>query len=339
VSGALETAPRVSVITAVHNAGAFLEPTLRSLLAQSFKDFESLVIDDGSTDDSTAIVERLAAGDRRIRLFRQPTAGVAETLNRGLRESRGQYIAFLDHDDIWHPDKLARQVEVLDADQAVGMVGCYSALLDEQFRCLGWRFGTAARGKVYRQMVFCDLVAGGSAALVRREAFTDAGAFDTSPEIEGRSDWDQWLRISRHWDYATVEAPLVGYTRRATNYSRDYWRMLAAGEVVLAKAAASDPDLRPGIINRALARDAFGIFCLCVADRDFDEAQRVLRRSLSRSWRPVMLSPKRWGVILVYLVARVAPRAVYDRLLAVVTPMAMQLTPGTPFIADPGTPG
>ena len=329
-----EIAPRVSVITTVHNAASFLEPTLRSLLAQTFRDFEAIVVDDGSTDASAALVEHLAAGDSRIHLIRQANAGVADALNRGLVESRGQFIAFLDHDDLWHPGKLARQVELLERDETVGFVGCYSALLDAGHRHLGWRFGHAAQGNVYRRMLFCDLVAGGSVVLVRRTAFEQAGCFDHAPEIEGRSDWDQWLRLSRSWNYAMVEEPLVGYTRRPSNYSSDYQRMIQAGEAVLTKAAACDPNLDGQTIRRALSRDAFGIFCLCFADREPEEARKILRRSGSLSWRPVLLSPKRWVVLLLFALSSPLPQDAFERLWRVVARTAFKLTPGQAFMQE-----
>jgi glycosyltransferase involved in cell wall biosynthesis len=333
-----ETVPRVSVITTVYNAASFLEPTLRSLLAQTFRDFEAVVVDDGSTDDSAALVELIAAGDSRIRLIRQANTGVADALNRGLVEARGEFIALLDHDDLWQPTKLARQVELLDRDETVGFVGCYSALLDAGHRHLGWRFGNAVQGNVYRRMLFCDLVAGGSVALVRRTAFEQSGFFDPSTEIEGRSDWDQWLRLSRNWNYAMVEESLVGYTRRPSNYSADYQRMIQAGEAVLNKAAASDPELDDYTVRKALSRDAFGIFCLSLADRKLDEAGKLLRRSVSLSWRPVLLSPRRWVVLLLFALSGPMREDAFERLWRVIARTAFKLTPGEAFMREQAPP-
>jgi glycosyltransferase involved in cell wall biosynthesis len=179
----------------VYNAENFLKPTIQSLLTQTYQNFEAIIVDDGSKDASMEIVERLAASDQRIRIFRQKNTGVAGALNRGLQESRGEFIAFLDHDDLWKADKLARQLACFEMDESLGLVGCYSALIDSCGTCLGWRFGTAASGNVYRRMLFCDLVAGGSVAMVRKTAFEQSGHFDSALEIQGRSDWDQWIRI------------------------------------------------------------------------------------------------------------------------------------------------
>lgn len=304
-------APRVSVVTAAYNAEAFLERTLRTLLTQTYGDFESIVVDDGSTDRSAEIVERLALGDPRVRLIRQDNGGVAAALNRGLDAARGELVAFLDHDDLWHPTKLARQVEEIDRDPHVGLVGCYSTLVDPQGRGVGWRFGSPAHGDVYREMLFCDLIAGGSVALARRAAIEAVGGFDPAPEIAGRSDWDMWLRIARSWRVRSVDATLVGYTRSERNYSRDYQKMLDAGRAVLAKAAAGDANLDDRTLQRAAARDAYGIFCLCLADAQVEAARACLIRSLALSWRPVVLAPKRWIGVAGLALATVLPRDVF----------------------------
>ena len=324
----------MSVITTVYNAELFLEATLSSLLAQTFTDFEAIVIDDGSTDGSADLVERLARTEPRIRLIRQQNQGFSQAVNRGLAEARGALIAFLDHDDLWLPEKLQRQVERLQPDPQIGFVGCYSALLDAHQLCTGWRFGTSASGDVYRQMRFCDLVAGGSVPLVRREVIEIAGPFDPSPELRGRTDWEAWLRMSRHCRFAMVEEVLVGYVRRPTNFSADYQRMIRAGAAVLAKAAAADPELDGPRLRRAHARDVFGIFCLSLADGQLAEAAGILRHSLSISWIPLIVDPRRWGIVMLYLLARVLPQRIYETIWRGVANLMFSIDPGKPFMPE-----
>lgn len=115
--------PAVTVLLPVHNAAATLRTAIRSICSQTFSDWELLVVDDGSTDDSPLIAQQLALNDRRIRLLRQPHLGLVAALEAGLQQARGRYIARMDADDICYPDRLERQVDMLDYDSELGLVG------------------------------------------------------------------------------------------------------------------------------------------------------------------------------------------------------------------------
>ena len=117
----------ISVIVPAYNAAAYIEETIRSVMAQTHTCWEMLVIDDGSTDDTAAIVERLVAEDSRIQWIRNPqNCGVAKTRNHGLELCRGEYVAFLDSDDRWHPEKLAMQVQMAQQKQAALVYTSYA---------------------------------------------------------------------------------------------------------------------------------------------------------------------------------------------------------------------
>lgn len=211
-------APRVSVIMALYNGSAYILSTLKNLQQQQFSDYEIVTVDDGSHDDTATIVSTFSRQEKRLRLIRQSNGGVSNAWNRGILESRGEYVAFLDQDDLWHPDKLAEQVAFLDQYRELALAGCHSSLLDEELNETGWRFGGSFHGWAYRDMLQCDLVAGGSVAMVRRSAFSDAGGFDERPEVAGRSDWDQWIRIARQNQIGTIGRVRVGYRRHQGCY-------------------------------------------------------------------------------------------------------------------------
>lgn len=311
----ISSPPRVSVITAVYNGESTLGSTLQGLLQQDFTDFESLVVNDGSSDGSEDIVWSFAEVDPRIRLISQTNGGVSNAWNRGIREARGEYVAFLDQDDLWHPQKLSGQAAFLDSHREFALVGCDSALLDDRAHQTGWKFGGTYHGTVYREMLQCDLIGGGSVAMVRRSAFGVAGRFDESDDLKGRSDWDQWIRLTRHFPAGSVRRTLVGYRRHDGCYSRDYRRMLSAGESVLEKAARQDPGLDENFLRVARARDAFGIACLCLSDLELRHTWECIRRSVATSPRPILTSVRRWGVLLLLCVATVFPTKFYSRAL------------------------
>src|SRR5258708_3222455 len=123
-------APRVSVVMPVLNGGSFLEAALESILQQSFKDFELIAIDDGSTDQSVSLLSGFARSDERIRLITQANAGIVASLNRALGLARGEYLARMDADDVALPSRFAMQVAYLDGHPDVAVVGSAIRLID-----------------------------------------------------------------------------------------------------------------------------------------------------------------------------------------------------------------
>ncbi len=134
VKDRLDEGPAVSVLVAAYQSERYLEESLRSALAQTVSAIEIIVIDDGSTDATAAIVERVSASDNRVRLIRQPNRGHPAARNRGLAEARGRWAALLDHDDIWLPTRLERQLAFLESNRDVAVLGTY-----------GWHIGPDGR--------------------------------------------------------------------------------------------------------------------------------------------------------------------------------------------------
>src|SRR5262249_50961987 len=157
-----------SVLIPTFNGSRFIDATLRSALAQTVDDIEILVLDDGSTDDTVARVE--AIGDRRIRLSRHTHAGAPTALNAGLGAARGAYVALLDHDDLWLPHKLERQLDYFDRHPGTTVTFSWSALIDECDRPLSihpprWQ------GPISFRDLLADYVVGPSSSIVlRRDA-------------------------------------------------------------------------------------------------------------------------------------------------------------------------
>ncbi len=325
------TAPRVSVLIAAYDAAAFLQPTLDSVLDQTFGDLEVVVVDDGSRDDTAGVVRRAMIADPRVRLIVQENRGLSATRNVGVRAARGDLVAFLDHDDLWHREKLAAQVARMDADPHTAVVSCYSALIDEEHRALGWRFGGDANGDVYDEMLVWDIVSGGSVALVRRAALEAVGPFDESLAI--REDWDMWIRLARHYRFATVPRVLVGYTRTPANASRAYERLAEEGERVLAKVRRDDPRFDDARHRFCSARDLFATASFCAVDGRTALAWRYLARSLVLTPAPVLGSPRRLALIGVLALRTVLPAAVFLPIFRWLNRWSFQLEPGRPFRA------
>ena len=324
--------PRVTVVTSAYNAEAIIEPTVRSVLRQTFRDFEYVIVNDGSHDRTAEIIRRLMAADPRIRLIDQDNRGLAAARNRVIRESQGSYVALLDHDDLWHPEKLALQVSLLDAHPDVAVASCYSAVIDADGTLLGWRLGGDANGDVYQEMLEWDMVSGGSVVLVRREALVAVGACDES--LPMRTDWDLWIRLARRYRFGTVPRILVGYRRSPSSVSRRHQRFADAGTRVLQNVLRDDPQFQARY-RYCLARDAFAVACMCTIDENPRLAWRYLARSLALTPAPVLAAPRRWAMIAVLALQTVLPRHTFQRVFGALSRAWFGLTPGRPFDDQP----
>ena len=200
--------PKVSVIIPTYNREKFIERSIRSVLDQTYQDFEIIIVDDGSTDNTRKV---LGPYTGKLKYIYQENEGSSAARNRGIKESIGGYIAFLDSDDIWMPEKLALQVDILDKNKNIGIV--YSKMF--MFNEKGERIGTKPERATGRNFTELIEIAGDiptSSVLTRRECFDKAGLFDKDlPTIQ---DFDMWLRISEYYDiYEYEKTSLAHYYR------------------------------------------------------------------------------------------------------------------------------
>lgn len=209
--------PRVSVVVPVYNGAGTLEATLASVWAQTFQAFEVLVINDASTDGTGPLLARQA--DVRLRVLdgRQTDlrSGVSAGRNRGVAEARGEFVAFLDGDDLWTPDKLARQVAALDSTPLAALAYSWTDLINGEGRVIQQGSHTVANGMVYPRLAARNFLDCGSTPLIRRRALHAVGGFDES--LRGGEDWDLWLRIAA--DHGVVCVPAVQVLYRVHPHS------------------------------------------------------------------------------------------------------------------------
>jgi glycosyltransferase involved in cell wall biosynthesis len=188
--------PRISVITPAYNVGKYIGEAVDSVLRQTYRDFEYLVVDDGSTDDTVAEVSRRIPGDPRLRLIIANHGGSGSARNAGLAEARGEFIAFLDGDDRWHPDFLGRQLAVLESlGSEVAAVFARSRVISESGRLYALRWQRSGRYDFDQMLIQSCPPRTGSSLLIRKRSFDQAGGF-----TERVADLDMWLRIQRDTD-------------------------------------------------------------------------------------------------------------------------------------------
>jgi glycosyltransferase involved in cell wall biosynthesis len=199
--------PQVSVVVPAFNAETTIVAAVESALGQTFDDLEVIVVDDDSTD---ATMERLAGiGDPRLRLLRTAHGGVARARNQGMDAARGQFIAFLDADDMWTPDKLEAQVQALSSDPSAWAVYSWTVFCDTDGRYLFAKAPEYLSGDVYSELLTTFFLASGSNALARRACVESIGRFDETAEpVE---DWEYWLRCAKKGRFALVPRYQVLY--------------------------------------------------------------------------------------------------------------------------------
>lgn len=227
--------PRVSIVLPVYNAERTLAATLESVWAQTFGDFELLIVNDGSTDGTGALLT--GQSDPRLQVIEGRHGGASASRNRGVAQARGEFVAFLDGDDLWTADKLARQVAALAATPDAALAYSWTDLIDESGRVIQRGSHVVANGRVYPLLASRNFLDCGSTPLVRRPALIEAGPFDES--LQGGEDWDLWLRLAAEHAFVCVPAVQVHYR--------------VHGGSAVSKAEQQVRDVRT-VIARAVAR-------------------------------------------------------------------------------------
>jgi glycosyltransferase involved in cell wall biosynthesis len=262
----------VSIVIPVHNGERFLERTLASALAQTYNPIEVIVVDDGSTDQTPSVVEAAASHDGRVRFFRMAKTGVAAARNLGIAKSHGQLVAPLDADDLWHPEKIARQAAVMRASPAtVGLVYCWSVDIDENdFLIHPIRNKSTIQGQVTSELAKGNFLENSSSPLIKRSFLDAVGGYDTTLIPHGAEDWKLYLALSAICDFAVIPEHLVGYRQSTGSLSRNVAGLAQSIELVDRWLSERWPNLPEG-----LARQRLYYSGICLAHRALDNNQFV----------------------------------------------------------------
>ena len=231
------TRPLVTVVVPAYNAQRTIAQTLASVAAQTYAPFEVIVVDDGSTDATPSIVEAAAQSGLDVRLIRGTNAGPSTARNRGIAAARGDLIAPLDADDVWHPDFLASTVAVMTKPGAeLGFVYTLHRVIDEKGEILSSIHAFGCEGHVFVQHLFVNFVGNGSSALWRKKAMLSVGGYDIRADTQGGGeDYLLQLRVAAAYRIGVVPQYLVGYRRAGATLSSDPDVLLRARLYVLAQ--------------------------------------------------------------------------------------------------------
>jgi glycosyltransferase involved in cell wall biosynthesis len=246
----------VSVIIPAFNAADTIGETLSCVANQTHRELEILVVDDGSTDGTVEIAASIQ--DPRLRIESIPNAGVSAARNQGVMETAGEYVAFLDADDLWLPTKLERQIEMLEATSEAGLSVTAATRVNAAARPLEhmpvWEGEDPCEALLLHSMVIGCI----SSGVVRRSVLERAGGFDQ--QLSQSADWDLWLRLARTTKFAVIDEPLVLYRSHPQSMSRDIALLEFDTFRVLDKFFA-DPESVPWSHLRARAYGTHWMVC------------------------------------------------------------------------------
>jgi glycosyltransferase involved in cell wall biosynthesis len=230
--------PVISVVIPVYNGEQTIKETIESVLSQTFTDFELIISNDGSQDDTLKVVSNIP--DSRIKVFSYSNAGLSTSRNRGIFQATGEYIAFIDADDLWTPDKLAEQLKVLQNNPQAAVAYSWTDSIDESgqfFRVGGHR---TVNGNVLTRLILNDFIESGSNPLIRKQALIEVGGFDES--LTHSEDWDMWLRLAARYHFIAVPSVQILYRVRINSWSYNVARMEADSLRVIQRAYAEAPE-------------------------------------------------------------------------------------------------
>ena len=241
--------PLVSVVIAAYNMAAYLPLAIQSVLDQTYRSLEVIIIDDGSADGTREAI-RPYLSDPRVRYLFQENKGQAAAKNYGVRESLGEYVAFLDGDDMWAPGKLEAQIPIFANSEAVGVVYSRVLYIDATGKEIGVADNQLFRGRVSGPLLIRNFIGFGT-CVVKKECFDRLGGF--KEHVRMGVDYDLWLRLSTQYEFEYVDRPLLKYRLWAGQMSKNYKARYLNGIEIMKNFLREFP----GAVDRAIVNEAW----------------------------------------------------------------------------------
>lgn len=255
-----DQSPRISVLMPVYNAERYLRESVESVLKQSYDDFELIIVDDGSKDNSLSIAQEFARQDHRIRIFvNQQNLGVAKTRNRAIREAQGEYIACLDNDDVALPTRLAEQFHFLENHPDHALVASDIEIIDEHSRCVAVRIYPHSDGEIRACLTRMNPIAN-PASMFRRSAFLElGGAYDES--VCPVEDYEFVTRVARRFKLANLDRKLTRYRITATQVKSVRLKATLRLTLLIQQRAVTN-GMADSVYNKVYRVGLRGLLCL-----------------------------------------------------------------------------
>jgi glycosyltransferase involved in cell wall biosynthesis len=243
--------PIISVVIPTYNSAKTILDTIASVQAQTLREIEILVINDGSTDDLLERLDPLLVDDR-IKVYSYPNGGLPVARNRGIDRAIGEYIAFIDADDLWTADKLAAQLQALRMNSRAGLAYSLTYFMEADGQRYHRDCPIGFQGNILKDLLRWNFLRHGSNPLIRRTVIDRVGNFD--PTLPSAEDWDYWLRIAQHYEFALVPQPQIYYRQSLGSMSSKIEVMEAAQLEVVDRAFKFAPSELQGYRPESMAK-------------------------------------------------------------------------------------
>lgn len=289
--------PQISVVIPTKNRANYILEALDSVFAQTFTDYEVIVVDDGSTDETASVLKPLIEV-RKIRYVLQSAAGVSAARNHGMRLAEAPFIAFLDSDDLFLPTKLEKQIALFRQHPEYGFVHCSFSKFDDSGRELGVRDTSHFSGMIYPAMLHeWSVLMAMPCMLMRADAVRAVGGFDE--EMRWAEDLDLWRRIARRFPIGVVSEPLVKVRVHPTSTTFARGAGIHSFERYMEKAFAEDPAL-PGLFKRKARAKMYAKLAQNLLG---EGGPREMRQARQSSFRALAAWPLEGEAFVAYIVS------------------------------------
>lgn len=275
----------ISVVVPAYNAECTILETIESILQQTFTDFELIVIDDGSTDRTVNLLETIS--DPRLKVFSYNNGGLPVARNRGIACSIGDYVAFIDADDLWTANKLELQLAALQSNPEAGVAYSWTCNMSQTGDAFYPGHTAVHEGNVYPQLLISNFIASGSNCLIRRDAMASVGAFN--PCLKSCEDWDYWLRLAAHWSFVVVPKYQILYRQSPGAMSSKIEVMEQYSLIVIEKAFQSAAPNLQSLKKQSLATHYQYLTGMCLANVD---DRKKVKQASQKLWMAIRFNPR-----------------------------------------------
>jgi glycosyltransferase involved in cell wall biosynthesis len=317
--------PLISVIIPVYNGETTIQRTIESVFKQTVSDWELIVIDDGSQDSTVDILSQIR--DSRLKVFSYPNAGQATSRNRGLAKASGDYIAFLDADDLWTPDKLEAQLNALQTHPQAAVAYSWTDYIDESDQFYRRGNHLTLNGNIYANLLLTDLFENGSNLLICKKALDDVGGFDES--LPPAEDWELWLRLASRYEFIAVPSAQILYRVSAHSASTQVGKMEAACLRVIEQAFSQAPESLQYLKKNSIA-NLYKYLTFKVLESSPARHQGITAlgffRQVILNDPSILRTGVSWKVLFKSMVFTLLPNAQAEQLLKQVSPIANTTT-------------